>query len=154
MGEPAVDNDYLYCGSRDNKVYALDRRTGKIIWQKDMGSQVLAGLRLVPICPDWQAVLDDSIPGISAPTRSLFAVATGGRLACLDPQSGKIAWEYELGKDTGMQRELISRPAVIVRRDQNAERRRIFLCGELRDSVVGTVARCVCLEDIVVLGDR
>jgi outer membrane protein assembly factor BamB len=87
------------------------------------------------------------VPESDRPTRSVYALASDGMVACLDPDKGDVQWQYNLAKETGTSTQLFSSPAVIVRRDGDSERRRIFFGAALNNAVSGSSARVFCLED-------
>jgi outer membrane protein assembly factor BamB len=40
---PAVSGDTIYVGANNGSAYALDRRTGEIAWEREIGAWVGAG---------------------------------------------------------------------------------------------------------------
>lgn len=42
-GVPTTASNLLFTGSRDRTFYALDAATGEILWNANLGSQVVAG---------------------------------------------------------------------------------------------------------------
>jgi len=68
----ALDGSRVIFGSFDGNVYALDRVTGRKLWQKNTGARV------------------DSTPVVMGDR--LIVGTYGGLLAALDPTDGSVAW--------------------------------------------------------------
>jgi outer membrane protein assembly factor BamB len=128
LDRPAVDDTSVYFGCRNGHVYCLDRSDGKRRWKTDLGSPAVAAPALAQWC---------------AQTRSVIAVATGGKICCLDPQSGVIDWTYDL---SDRQPHLSAAPKVVTSRAADGERRQIYFGAGL-GSVVSGQAVLYCLED-------
>ena len=77
LSSPVVGNGRVYVGSSDEKLYALDMKTGAKVWDYAAGAQIEAPPTLH----------GDAI---------LFG-ATDGSLRKLDAASGESLWEYEAG---------------------------------------------------------
>src|SRR5207248_1480234 len=107
----ALDADAVYFGSRDGHCYCLDRKTGKQRWKAAMGSPVIASPVLVR-------------SGQGGKTLSVFVIGSEGRVACLEPQTGKADWVFsELEKAAPL---LISTPAVAVTASAKGAERRFY----------------------------
>ncbi|MDT8286036.1 MAG: PQQ-binding-like beta-propeller repeat protein, partial [Elusimicrobiales bacterium] len=77
VSSPAIYDGKVYIGSRANRLYALDARTGALLW-----SRLTAG---------WV----DSSPYVSSTT--VYAACLGGRLYAVDRLSGSLRWIVDLG---------------------------------------------------------
>jgi len=77
VSSPAVYDGKVYIGSRANRLYAFDARTGALLW-----SRLTAG---------WV----DSSPYVSSTT--VYAACLGGRLYAVDRLSGALRWIVDLG---------------------------------------------------------
>lgn len=108
LDRPAVDANHVYVGCRDGHVYGIDRQEGKRRWQTDLGSPVVAAPALAQWCGEIQSV---------------FAVATKGKVCCLEPHTGAIHWTYNLSERLP---HLSSAPKVIVTRTAEGDRRQIY----------------------------
>lgn len=75
---PAVDEKRVYIGCRDKALHAIDRETGKAVWQFPTGGRVESS----PI-----AFRDAIVFGSS-----------DGRLYAADPETGKELWRLDLGE--------------------------------------------------------
>jgi outer membrane protein assembly factor BamB len=78
---PALDGQSIYFGCRDGHIYCLDRKDGKLRWHSkdNMGSPIFSSPAL--------DATDELNP-------KLFAVATGGRVSCLNPKTGDTLWTF------------------------------------------------------------
>lgn len=83
-GTPAVVGNRVIVGSWDGRVYALDRRSGRLLWKYD------AGVRTYP--PNRKLGVFAS-PAVSG--RSVYIASD--RLIALDLESGKLLWERIIG---------------------------------------------------------
>lgn len=128
-GRPAADARCVWFGSRDGHVYCLDRLTGKQNWKLDLGSPVVGQPALI---------------ACSACGRShtLYALASAGKLCCLDPEKGAVHWTYQIAP--------ASLPTVLssprLRQGKDGKRRLYFGAG-LGD-VGATRAALFSLEDL------
>jgi eukaryotic-like serine/threonine-protein kinase len=77
-GAPAVDEGQVYIGSMDHHVYSLDRKTGTVIWDRDMNAAVPGSLSLTD-----NAVL---VGGVAK------------KLTSLNKLTGETLWEKTLGQ--------------------------------------------------------
>ena len=128
LGSPAVDDMSVYLGSRSGHVYCLDRIEGRRRWKADLGSPVVCSPALAQWCGQ---------------TQSVFAVATKGKVCCLDPRTGAVQWTYNL---TGRRAFLPATPRVVVSRTAEGERRQIYFGAGIGDVVSGRPV-LYCLED-------
>jgi outer membrane protein assembly factor BamB len=77
VSSPAVFDDIVYFGSRDNKIYAFNGRTGAPLWKYLTGGWV------------------DSSPAVSG--GAVYAASLDGNLYALDRLTGAFLWRSELG---------------------------------------------------------
>jgi outer membrane protein assembly factor BamB len=132
LERPAVDAASVYAGCRDGHCYCLNRYTGETRWKKDLGSPVLASPALDP-GPDGCRSL------------SVFVVAKAGRVACLDPATGKEHWRYRDIEKTG-NAHLSSAPTVLVSAEEGGRRRRLYFGVALHEMTQPGLYR---LEDLL-----
>jgi outer membrane protein assembly factor BamB len=125
FGQPAVDAERVYFGTREGFCYALDRRDGRRLWQADLGSPVVTR----PALADGRLVL----------------VASGGQIACLDAGSGQIVWTFDLARHTQTRPQLLASP-LIVQEVEEKGRRLVYFGSELKNSVRST-AVFYCLRE-------
>lgn len=92
FGQPAVDANRIYVGSRDGRCHALDRATGRRVWATACGSPVVAG-------PVWCG-------------STLVVTASGGQVWGLNPTDGSAAWRFDAAAHSYIQPRLLSPPAV------------------------------------------
>jgi outer membrane protein assembly factor BamB len=130
---PAVDRRQVYFGSRDRHLYAVGRADGQLRWKRDLGSPIVTMPALItrPYCGD---------------SSILYAVASGGLVACLDPGDGKSFWELDIAKNSRVRPQFLSSPQVVVSRTGKVERRWIYF-GSGLENLVDWTARLYCLED-------
>src|SRR5262249_37497241 len=128
LDRPAVDETSIYFGCRNGHVYCLDRSDGKRRWKTFLDSPVVAAPALAQWCGQ---------------TASAFAVASGGKICCLDPKSGALHWTYDL---TDRKPHLSAAPKVVTSRTAEEDRRQIYV-GAGIGAAVGGQAVLYCLED-------
>jgi polyvinyl alcohol dehydrogenase (cytochrome) len=104
-GSALVTEDAVYFGTLAGFVYALDRDTGKEKWRVDMrakmfpGAHELNGTFASPILADRKIVIAGGAleQGVRF-FRPAYEGFTGrGFVMALEPQSGRIAWKYDVG---------------------------------------------------------
>ena len=104
-GSALVTEDAVYFGTLAGFVYALDRATGKEKWRVDMRAKTfpvaheLNGTFASPILADGKIVIAGGAleQGIRF-FRPAYEGFTGrGFVMALEPQSGRIAWKYDVG---------------------------------------------------------
>ncbi|MHB1355458.1 MAG: outer membrane protein assembly factor BamB family protein [Anaerolineae bacterium] len=77
-GAPAADEKQLYIGSMDHHVYALNRETGAIVWEQDMGA---------------------AVPGsVSLADNVVYVGGVAKKLTALRSDTGEMLWEKALGQ--------------------------------------------------------
>ena len=77
FSSPAVRGDRVVFGGRDQRVHALDRRTGKLLWVHRTRGKV------------------DASPVIAG--QVVFIGSHDGRLRALDLSEGKVLWSHDMG---------------------------------------------------------
>lgn len=130
---PAVDEGRVYFGCRDGQVYCVGRADGKERWRHFLHSPVLA-TPVLDVDADQRTV-------------SVFAIASEGKVCCLNPTNGDIFWTYDLTQ----QRAYISTsPVLVVHRTKDGTRRQLFfgagLGGGVRE-LADNRPVFYCLED-------
>jgi outer membrane protein assembly factor BamB len=133
LNRPAVDRQNVYFTCRDGHCYAVDRLEGRLRWKRNLGSPVVAAPAVVA-CPH------------CGNGHSVYAVARGGLVFCLDSSSGHVAWKFDVAQDSGKKPQLFSSPRVFVSQDGKEERRRIYF-GTGLDTLAEWHAVLYCLED-------
>lgn len=83
-GTPAVVGNRVITGSWDGHVYALDRRSGRLLWKYD------AGVRTYPPNRKLGVFASPAVAG-----RAVYIASD--RLVALDLESGKLLWERIIG---------------------------------------------------------
>jgi outer membrane protein assembly factor BamB len=89
--------DLLYIGTEHGDLYALDASTGQVVWQRNLGSQLVTG------CfdgPDEVFGISDT-PFVDRTTQSLFVVGGDGSLYALDLATGetRTGWPVTVTSD-------------------------------------------------------
>ncbi len=77
LSSAAVAERAVFIGGRDKHIRALDRRTGKLLWEQRTGARVEAS------------------PVISGPR--VWVGSGDGRVYGLDAGSGRVVWEFDTG---------------------------------------------------------
>lgn len=77
-GAPVLDEDVLYIGSLDRKVYALHAGSGEKVWERDLESAML------------------SVPATAADT-PLFLTTLEGSVYALEKTRGDVLWQKSMG---------------------------------------------------------
>ncbi len=138
----ASDGTRVWAASRDQRAICLNLADGKTIWERDLGSPIVASPALVP---DLAASVRLSLGQPAAPNTtaysSLIVATSGGLVASLDPADGTTQWIYNAGQNAVA--EILASPAVAVSLDFTGERRRIVV-GTILNSSKGVL---LCLED-------
>jgi len=121
LSRPTVDRSRVYFGSRFTSsetnpganFYCLNRKTGKLLWKRDLGSPVVTAAALARL-PEY---------GI---TTSVFVVTSYGQLYCFSPNEGRVFWSVDLSEGGKSPLTLWSSPAVVARRSKTGESRQIL----------------------------
>lgn len=130
---PIVDGGRIYWGSGDGNLYVLDKKTGKVVSQRNFGKGIyttpgvlneylyiatqdkvlyrfnkqkdqVQGTFNIPAMPWTQPLIDKD---------SLF-IYSGKVLYCLDTELKNVRWKFDLGSNYGARFPLIWREAIIV----------------------------------------
>jgi len=88
--------DLLYIATEHGNLYALDAATGRVVWQRDLGSQVTTCFDM----PDEVFGISDT-PFVDRATQSLFVVGGDGSLYALDLATGttRAGWPVAITAD-------------------------------------------------------
>ena len=92
-----ADAGAIYFASRNAKLYALSRDSGKMIWNIDLGTPMVTGPTIVTYSRGRY-------------TSALYTVTMDGRVYCHDPKDGKIYWTRSIREATGRTAEVLSQP--------------------------------------------
>lgn len=109
LARVAVDDRRVYFGCRDELVYAVDRNTGNMSWRYQAGSAVVT----TPTLADGR----------------LYVAASGGRIACLDAESGREIAVFDLAEYAKTKCRVWSSPSV---RADGDGRHRLYIGAELQ----------------------
>ncbi|WP_020474102.1 outer membrane protein assembly factor BamB family protein [Zavarzinella formosa] len=134
--QPALDRYQVYVGSRDGKLYALDRRTGEEIWSRDLGSPVLAS----PV------VVADPKTKVA---EVIYAQNHEGLLMAVSPLNGQPFWSLDFRSLTQQPyADTVTIPAVLREENDGKRSRRLFVgLGYGLSASASPTARLYCLRD-------
>jgi outer membrane protein assembly factor BamB len=110
FGQPAVNEKFVFVGSRDGRCYALDKSDGRQVWSVDCGSPAVAG-------PVWAG-------------ETLVLAASGGRIVGFDPSGGGIRWRFEVPRQPHGDARILAPPAVY----RQGDRFLLYVSTEIRSS--------------------
>ena len=79
---PLLAGERVYFGSWDHRVYAIDARTGRLVWSFATGDRVKGGVALA--------------------RGTIFAGSYDGRLYALDARTGRLRWSAGDGRLSGL----------------------------------------------------
>jgi outer membrane protein assembly factor BamB len=127
---PVLDGDAVYFGCRDGRVYALDRGDGRVRWTSWLGSPAVAAPTV--------------LAGPDGRTVAVYAVASGGEFARLDPATGEPLFTLSVPAHAGATGGQFY-AASVVQRDSTG-RRRTYLAAGLSNALA-TTPRLFCFED-------
>jgi outer membrane protein assembly factor BamB len=123
---PAVDERHVYFGARDGHCYCLDRFNGCLCWTQVLGSPLVTN----PVLLDGR----------------LYVVASRGRVARLDAESGRIGWLFDVAAYSQTKPRLFSSPAVHPDDAESERHYRIYFGAEL-EMPFNSAAVFYCLRD-------
>ena len=127
----SADRRTAYAASRDGTLYALDRATGALRWQRRCGASFTAG-------PVVAAYAGGALP------LAVYAVTTAGVAVALDPADGAILWTRDLAIDLGREVQVFSTPTLT----QVGETRRLVFGAMLtHPATKAKSAAVIALED-------
>jgi outer membrane protein assembly factor BamB len=130
LGKLTLTRHHVYAGCRDGHLYCLRRKDGSVAWKYALGCPVEAGVALA------------RCSGSELPTSRVYAVGGAGPIVCLGPNTGRRAWEQDLGSAC----QVAATPAIEERRDADGNWvRRLYVAATLASS--GKVAELHCFED-------
>jgi outer membrane protein assembly factor BamB len=110
FGQPAVNDRFVFVGSRDGKCYALDRSNGQQNWAVDCGSSIVAG-------PVWAG-------------DTLVIATSTARILGLDTSAGTIRWQFDVPRQPHGDARILAPPAVY----RQGDRFLLYVSTELRSS--------------------
>src|SRR5205823_4049234 len=128
-----VAGENVYFASRDCCCYGLDRISGQLRWKQNLGSPVVT----MPV------LTDDPQTGEKS---SLYVVASGGLVWCLNRHTGQPRWVFDVGEHAQAQPLLLSSPAITDQSEQGECRQLYFGAGLL--SFVSTPTLYCLVEDL------
>lgn len=91
---PVMDEKYFYVGSENGVLYALERGTGKLLWQYNSGASISTQPQLLG--------------------NLIFCGNDAGQLVCLRTANGKPVWKRKLPSAIGNGLAAVSNPAKLV----------------------------------------
>jgi outer membrane protein assembly factor BamB len=109
----------------------VNRRDGKLRWKQAFGSPVVAS-------PVTDAVSEQGR------AETVFVVATGGQVCCLDAHTGKVHWSYD--ELLGRAAHLSSSPSLVIRPTVNGDRRYLYFGAALNGLKTPVL---YCLADLL-----
>ena len=84
--------------------------------------------------------------GCCGASSSVYAVASAGRVSCLDPDTGQAYWTLDVAELSHKQAQLLCTPLVVANREGEKERRRLYFGAGL-DNGTSSAATLFCIED-------
>lgn len=91
---PVLDDKYLYTGSESGVLYAMDRATGKLIWQYNSGASISTQPQILG--------------------NLIFCGNDAGWLFCLRTKNGKLVWKRQLPSAIGNGLATVASPDKLV----------------------------------------
>ena len=85
---PIVKNGVMYVTSGNDDVFALDARTGALIWEHKSGLDQ----NITTVCCGWDN------RGVALGENKVFLGQLDGTFVALDAETGKLLWQTEVGK--------------------------------------------------------
>lgn len=125
VADATADAEAVYFGTSDGSFYALQSKTGAVLWNQPLGlgvysrpalhedSVLVAGSTGVPFNPEsygpaevvslqgsdgaiaWRTAMDGSFQPQVYPYEDRIVATVGPRVYCLDVQTGAVRWEYK-----------------------------------------------------------
>jgi outer membrane protein assembly factor BamB len=132
-GKPAVDQRHVYFGSRDGYCYCLSKESGDFTWKESLGSPIVASVVLAR-CPHCGSC------------SGLYAAASGGTVACLGANTGRIIWKFDVSRDSQKQAQILSTPALVINAAESVQHR-LYVGTGLSSPPFGNIPILYCLQD-------
>lgn len=133
LAQPTADRGRIYFGSRDQHLYCVDRRTGKLCWKLFLDSPVVTNVAL-------------ATGNAGCATTSLYALTEDGQVHCVESRDGHRYWTYHLSKDPNAPpHRLWSSPALSVAADRYGQASRLYFGVTVESS--SRIPMLCCLED-------
>ena len=123
--KPVADEKHVYFAARDRHCYCLSKDSGKLLWQKEVGSPVVAA----------PAVLDNH----------LYVAASKGMVYCLSCAGGDAIWPFDVAAHSQSRPQVYSSPAVIREEGQAGSKYHLFVGAGL-EGALNSKAVLYCLE--------
>lgn len=133
LGKPACDRHLLYVGTRDGKIYGIDRTRGEILWDRPMGSPVLASPAL-------------EVDAKSNRGELLFAIAQQSGFVGLAPYTGKPYWAADKNAFTPSPHVRAVSSPLFTRVEKDGPLRLIFGVEEGLSANTSQKAKVYCFE--------
>jgi outer membrane protein assembly factor BamB len=130
--QPVVDDQHVYCATRDAHCYGVRLADGALVWKTNLEGPVAAAPALAPASQYGQRA-------------GLYVVTNDGILYCLDPDSGRTRWTFDVAAHAHRETNLLSSPVVVAEPTEAGMRRRICFGAELKNALFSTPA-VYCLE--------
>ena len=92
-GQPAIGPLFVYVGSQDKGVYAVDKQLGKMQWKVETKARNEA-----------MGALQD---------RFVYCVSCDGNLRAIDVAVGRVAWAFPIERAEGRTTAIYARPVVL-----------------------------------------
>lgn len=127
--QPVVDSYQVYFGARDSHAYAVDVRSGELVWKTKMSAPVVSS-----------PALARSGKGMAS---SVYFAAADGTIACLDARTGEHEWPV-FKTLTQYSAALLGGLSLTVERSEAGEQRRVYFAPSVNNN---SVAVLYCLED-------
>jgi outer membrane protein assembly factor BamB len=80
VSSPIINGNFLFAGSGDSSLYALDKRTGKVLWKYRTGSAVTAT--------------------VACDSTAVYFLSEDGHFYALDMQRGLLLWKFKTHGET------------------------------------------------------
>jgi outer membrane protein assembly factor BamB len=119
-GRPVADRERVFFGCRDGGCYAVRRADGHVLWWADLGGPVVAAPA---------ARMDQGI------CTALYAASSAGRVACLDPATGRPLWTFDVAREANAAEvQVLAAPVAA----DHAGRRRVYVAAGVGNLITWT----------------
>lgn len=92
LSTPAVHNDRIILMTYDESLYALDEKTGSVLWKKDLWEE--PSFSITDIAQNRQAGFSSS-PAVA--DNRIYVGLASGTFMCIKCDTGDISWKYKTG---------------------------------------------------------